>query len=478
MADITPAKTVPEDDRNRAAIFFDRATTIADTGNYEYAIEMVLQGLKFNPEAMEAHQKIREYSLIRKGRGGKPLGMFEKARIKKGDDIQNMLNAEKILAYDPGNPDHMESFMKAAHKAGCYDTCLWIGMLLLQINVNAKTPSFARYITIKNVFKSIGRFKEAVDAMSFAVRMKPSDMDLNHEMKNLAAEMTIKDAKYDTGEGFKDSIRDMDGQKKLLEADMDIRSEDNLVRAVKQAEIEYREDPTDVGRFARYVETLRKTEQLGYENQAIELLSQKYKETKQYRFKGSINQITLAQLGRQERSLREEMQKNPGDADVAKEYKAFLREKTEQELRIFKETIENYPTDTTARYELGRRMFMLGRFEEAISVFQQVRMDPKYRIQASTLLGRAFLQAQFVDEAVDTLSEAIQGYSVRGDEKSIEIYYYYANALEQKGDIPAAIKTYSQVAQWNFNYRDVQQRIKRLRAGTNNGPTGQSPPAA
>jgi hypothetical protein len=30
--------------------------------------------------------------------------------------------------------------------------------------------------------------------------------------------------------------------------------------------------------------------------------------------------------------------------------------------------------------------------------------------------------------------------------------------------MPAAIKAYSQVAQWDFNYRDVQGRIRRLRA--------------
>jgi len=168
------------------------------------------------------------------------------------------------------------------------------------------------------------------------------------------------------------------------------------------------------------------------------------------------------------------VQKNPNDPDAVKEYKNFLREKTEQELRIFRETVDNYPTDTTARYEMGRRMFMLGRFDEAIPVFQQVRMDPKYRIQSSTLLGRAFLQAGFVEEAVDTLNEAIQGYAIRGDEKSIEIHYYYAIALEQKGDVPAALKMYSQVAQWRFTYRDVQERIKRLRGAAQ---LGQTPPA-
>jgi tetratricopeptide (TPR) repeat protein len=113
---------------------------------------------------------------------------------------------------------------------------------------------------------------------------------------------------------------------------------------------------------------------------------------------------------------------------------------------------------------MARNMFLLSRFDEAIPVFQNVRQDPKYRGDASTYLGRAFMEAGFADEAVDTLREATEAYPVKGDPKSIEMTYYYARALEAKGDTPTAIKQYSQVAQWNFNYRDVQARIKSLRA--------------
>jgi tetratricopeptide (TPR) repeat protein len=171
----------------------------------------------------------------------------------------------------------------------------------------------------------------------------------------------------------------------------------------------------------------------------------------------------MSQLGRMERSYRDELKKNPNDADLAKQYKQFLRDRAEQELAIFRETVENYPTDSAARFEMARRMFMLGHFEESIGVFQQARNDPKYRAEATKLLGRAFLEAGFQDEAVETLQALIAEYPVKGDEKSIDMHYWYAMALEKKGDLPAALKNYSQVAQWNFNYRDVQARIKRLR---------------
>jgi hypothetical protein len=65
---------------------------------------------------------------------------------------------------------------------------------------------------------------------------------------------------------------------------------------------------------------------------------------------------------------------------------------------------------------------------------------------------------------VDTLKACIDEYQARGDPRSKDMHYWYARGLEQKGDIQSALRNYSQVAQWDFNYRDVQTRIKQLRS--------------
>jgi tetratricopeptide (TPR) repeat protein len=468
-------KQISDEDQKKAEVFFDRARSVADTGNYEYAIEMYLQGLNFDPESTKTHTTVREMGLIRKSRGGKPLGMFDKPKLKKGDDKHNMLAHEKMLAYDPSNVEHMKNFMLAAKNAGCYDTVMWVGGILFNANLQLKKPEYSTFKIIKDTFCAVHRYREASDVMSHMTRMKPADMDLAHEAKNLAANMAMQAGGYGSGGSFRDSVRDKDTQEKLMRQDMDVRSEDQVARLIREMDEDYQKDPADIARFNRLIEALRKSESLEYENRAIEMLEQKYRETKAYKFKKAINEIALAQLSRQERSLREEVTKNPNDADLKKDYQTFLREKFERELEIYRETVANYPTDTTARYEMGVRMFKLKRYDESIEVFQQVRMDPKYRMSATILLGQAFLAAGFVDEAVDTLQEAIAGYQVRGDDKSIEIHYYCAIALEQKGDIAAALKLYSQVAQWKFTYRDVQQRIKRLRGGGQPTPTPLTP---
>jgi hypothetical protein len=118
----------------------------------------------------------------------------------------------------------------------------------------------------------------------------------------------------------------------------------------------------------------------------------------------------------------------------------------------------------TFKFQVGQRMFELGQHGEAIPVFQSARQDPKLRMDAALYLGRAFLEAEFVDEAVDTMRELVESYQVKGDDRSKLIYYWYARALEAHNDVQVALKAYSQLAQWDFNYRDVQARIKKLRS--------------
>lgn len=469
-------RNVPEEDRKAAKKFFDYAHQVAGTGNFDYAIEMFINGLEKDPEDVAEHQNLREASLKRKASGGKPLGMFAKPKPSK-DDKQNMLNAEKMLAYDPGNLGHMVDLLQNAQRAGCYETVLWIGPILLKANADAKKPEFNKFIILKDVYKNIHEWARAVEACQYAASMKPDDMELGGELKRLSAERTMFEGKYGSAKSFRESMRDVDSQEKLLQGDKDVQSSDYLLRIAREAEDEWRADPNEAGKLSKYVDALLKTERPEMENKAIDILEQTYAKNRQFRWRQKVGMIKLAQLTRMERSMREQLQKNPADPNMKKELLQFQRERAEEELNEFQLWSENYPTDTKIRYDMAIRMFALGRFSDAIPVFQQVRQDPKYRHDATILLGRCFLDEGFVDEAADTLRGVIEEYVNKGDAKSLEMYYWWARSVEQQGDRQVALKAYSQVAQWNFNYRDVQARIKNLRggggtAGGANNPSG------
>jgi tetratricopeptide (TPR) repeat protein len=459
-------RNVPEEDRVAAKKFFDYAHTVAGSGNFEYAITLFIQGLERDPEDVGEHQLLREVSFKRKAGGGKPMGMMDRAKLRGGkDDKINMLNAEKMLAFDPGNVDHMLTMMQAAQKAGCYDTVNWIGPILMKANGEQKKPEFSKYIAMRDVYKSIHEWGSAIEACKHAARLRPDDMDLQTELKNLSAYNTMKEGNYESAGSFRHSVRNRDAQDKLLKQDRDVLSTDFLLQAANEAEAEYRRDPNEAGKLSKFVDALLKTERPEQENRAIDVLNEAFDKTRQFRFRQKIGQIKIAQLARMERSLREQLAKNPNDAELAKSLSDFQRERVEEELNEFKLWAENYPTDTRIRFDVASRMFALRQFGEAIPVFQQVRQDPKFRTDAGILLGRSFLEAEFVEEAVETLRSVIEEYVAKGDEKSKGMYYWWGRALEKLGERQQALKAFSQVAQWDFNYRDVQARIKVLRSG-------------
>jgi hypothetical protein len=78
-------------------------------------------------------------------------------------------------------------------------------------------------------------------------------------------------------------------------------------------------------------------------------------------------------------------------------------------------------------------------------------------------LGRAFLEANYLDEADETLDGIIKEYALKGNDLSKEMYYWRGRTIELKNQLQDAVKLYSQVTQWDFKYKDVQERIKRLR---------------
>ncbi|MGD0541746.1 MAG: hypothetical protein ABSB33_09535 [Tepidisphaeraceae bacterium] len=458
-------KEVPPEDRAKAKVFFDRGRTVAGTGNFEYAISMFLSGFELDPDAIDAHQELRDISMKRKASGGKPMGFLEAMKMKRptSDDKVNMINAERLMSYDPGNTDHMQSLMQSAYRGGYWDTVLWIGQIFQKANADAKKPDYSKFIVLRDIYKGLKRWRLAADACQYALMLRPNDMDLTTELKNLGAMDTMQSAGYSKGGSFRDQIKDMQKQTLLLTGDKDYADLDAQQAIIAQAEHDYKAEPHDPSRALRLVEALEKTEHPEFEGKAIELLQDWFDKTRQFRYRQRIGAINMKQLSRMERSKREALMNDPKNEELRNDYAQFTREQLEFELKEFELAADAYPTDMRWRIEMGKRLYRLGRFEDAIPVLQLARNDPKYRVDAGILLGLAFFQAGFYNEADDTLGQLIKDYQLQGDDRSKEMHYWRARVLEKKGLIADALALYSKVTQWEFNYKDVHARVKKLK---------------
>jgi hypothetical protein len=112
-------KRMAEEDNQasaKAKAFFDKAAKVAQTNNFDYAIDMYLQGLRYAPDALkEGHLPLCELALHRQGKGGKKPTMMEKVKRMRGKTpLEQMLNAEYLFVRDPEHVPYAEAMLKAA----------------------------------------------------------------------------------------------------------------------------------------------------------------------------------------------------------------------------------------------------------------------------------------------------------------------------------------------------------------------------
>ena len=53
-------------DQRKASRFFEHASATADSRNYDYAIELYVSGLKFDPDNLDKHEALYEVAKRRK----------------------------------------------------------------------------------------------------------------------------------------------------------------------------------------------------------------------------------------------------------------------------------------------------------------------------------------------------------------------------------------------------------------------------
>lgn len=457
---------ISEEERKKAKSFFDRAAPLVGAGQYEYAFTMLENGLKFDPEAIEAHQALRDASLRRKAAGGKKIGMLEamKFSTKGKDDRLNMINAEHLLAFDPGDTGHMLAMVECAYRAGCYDTVMWIGPILAKANNELAKPDYSKFEKLRDIYAKLGRWGPAVEICTRMLQMRPDDMDLKNDLKNLSANEAMNKGKYDRP--FRESVRDMNKQQDLLQGERDVLDEDFTTKVAREAEADLRTNPDDPTKVTKYVEALKKVGTPDALEKAAEVLQATFDRTGAFRFRLQLIDLRLIDLRNQERNLRAKAVGAGATPDGIEEYKAFAKTRAEEELGLYQEVAQQYPTESKYKFEVALRMVALHQYVEAIPLLQSAVNDPKLRSRATLELGKTFLAAEFPDEAADTLKGLSETYPTlqTGDEMAKEIMYWLGRSQESKNDKGEALKAYSMVVKWDFVYRDTQQRMKKLRA--------------
>jgi tetratricopeptide (TPR) repeat protein len=286
-----------------------------------------------------------------------------------------------------------------------------------------------------------------------ARQYEPNDPVLQDANRRLSAQHAIQIGGYEQEGDFTKGVKDMDHQQELMQEDSMVQDEEYLLDQIRKARQEYLESPKVAGKVNAVVAALLKMENEAYENEAIDILTKAHKDSGAYQFKMQIGDIRIRQMSRRFRQVRDE-----GDQAGAREQ---ARRQLAFELEEFTERSANYPTDLALRFELGRRQFLSGMHDEAIASLQMAQRDPRRSLRAQALVGQAFMRKGWLTEAIQTFERALVAELT--EERSKELRYFLGDALDKNGELQRAQEQFSLVAQIDYNYKDVRERIEAVR---------------
>lgn len=473
----TPELLYHPDKANR---FFEHARTSHEATNYEYAMQLWLKGLQFDPQNMQALEGFFKSAaaFLNSQDTKKPKGPSRETvkaieTIDAPADLRRYLVSLLQWAVRPTDAVLAVRATENAARLDLGEPGYWLGVRAMAAASRETKPRKDLFVKLMDAFTRIGAYEQAVEAGEAGLRVDPTDASLSASVKNLAAQATMASGGYDTtGEagGFRKNIRDAERQKQLDEAERISKTEDAIDRLVKAAAEKYKESPDDNVVVLNYAKRLLERGRPEDEEHAWKALDRAYQRTREFRFRKMAGEIMLRRARRKLNEYRDAAQENPDDRHKQEAYRAAQAKFLDMEIKELAAWEEAYPTDLSIKFELGKRYFDARRYEDAIEMFQKSQGDAKVRIASLHHLAQSFLQIAWLDEAVETYRKTIDAHRTTDDELGMELRYGLMTALQTKAemrrDLEAAMeaeKLASSIAIQQISYRDIRQRREELK---------------
>lgn len=478
-----PEKKTPEElelekrDLRKARKFFDYAKTVADSRNFDYAIECYINGLRHSPDSMDNHEALFDVAKRRAVAGGKPAGFRDKSSHSGGKTAtERMLNAEFLWAKDFTNPTLALQVMEHAAAAENWEVGYWIGQIAFEYAQKQKRPNKIMFLKLTDNFEELGGqegYAMAVETCKIAAQLSQGDMALLKRVQDLEAEKMMQVSKVgQEGSEVSTVAKDIEGQKKLERADQLAGSEEQVAQRIEDLRAAYQEKPEDIDLMNKLIRGLVTTDNPDHEVEALSLMETALEKYGQSRYQLMIGDLKIKQMKRYDRELRAKLvdADEEGKAQLTDLIKKAAEDRLKFELDEYSNRVKLYPTDMGLRFDLGVRQFAVQDFDAAIASFQKAQNEPKRRAWALRYLGECFARKEMHDAAVDTYHRGIEVHPYGDDRLALELRYELVKTLFAKASneshMPSAEEARqlaSNIAQVDFNYKDIGEWVDRTR---------------
>lgn len=466
-------------DPQKAAKFFEHARTTYESTNYQYAMQLWLQGLKHAPDNMDAvegffraaasfageSKKGPDRSVSKALEGKEPTARYVLALLDHGVkplDVANALKAFEIAA-----------------KLDLMEPAYLLGERAMAVASRDRKPKKDTWVKLMSLFSNIGVYDKATQCGERAVAIDPSDGPLQAKVRNMSAEATMSNAGFgdkgvETG-GFQKNIRNIEQQQQLDEEDRIAKDSSTQESLIQRAEADYASRPDDVPAAEQLIRRLLERGEEKDEVRAYHIAKQAHETTGKASFRVTAGDINLKQARRKVAAIRAQA-KSSTDEKVQKTLGSADAKLNEMELKEYEWRVAEFPSDNSYRLQLATRLINKGErdataYEAAIPLLQKAKSDVKLRADALRLLGEAFSAIGFLSEAVASTREALATHGEGTDAKAMGLQYALLLLLKRHAkesrDVAAAEEAEqiaSKIAIQDFGYRDIREQRDEIKA--------------
>ncbi|MHC4875651.1 MAG: tetratricopeptide repeat protein [Planctomycetota bacterium] len=455
-----------DDKRKLAADCWRKGNDAAAKENWDYAIQMLHQCVRFDPSNLMFRQTLR--GLQEKKYGGNKTGarmsgmklMGIRGKLKKAQLRKEWDAAEKAceegLMVNPWDPQLNADLGQALKELGHLE----VATFAYEKSVAADAKNKDALRELAECYEAKGEYNLASGVWGRIMKLDPTDGEARTRSQQAATKQVIDRGGYEGAENTKGVMADHEVAKRLniqqdSKADGPGQSEEaDLQRAIRK-EPDNKDNYTKLGDFYRRSGKLDESRNM-YQK-AVELSG------------GDVNireQVEDVELDMMRKELEIARQKAGEGDETAKANAAQLaNELLAREVEVLRTRVERYPNDMRVKFHLAECFMRTQQFSQAIPLFQQASQDSRIETKALSKLGVCFMQEKKYALAKRQFEKAVPKLNANDHPDLFKDTNYRLGRLcEASGDNEAAENYYSEVLAVDYGYKDTLQRLEDLQS--------------
>lgn len=443
-----------------------KAVTAIELRNFGYAIDLLQNLLRQEPEFLTGRQMLRRAEVTRARTEKKgffnistaPLAVMKAQRELKKDPGKTIELVEKVLETGPYNPQANMLLKDAAIAANYPEIAVFAMETLLE-----NDPRDVEVLhELGRLYHQYDQSDKAVEIYNRISEINPLDIKAVKLGKDAAARASMKQGGWNEAESYRDLLKDKEKAVSLEQQSRVQLSGESLEQQINETFALHEAAPENVD-LAKRLGVLHDQKNdldgaVAWYQYAVDLTKRSDP--------GLVRKVTDLKMKQLERRICEHEQYLAEHGSGAEQFaekrtelEAAKRQRAEILIEDARKRLDRNPTDLQLRYELGEYLSESGRFREALPELQRARQNPNARLKAMNLLGQCYRQLGMLDLAARQLDDAARELTVMDAVKK-EILYNLGAVYEQMGDSAKYIEAMKKIYEADYGYRDVAARVE------------------